>query len=63
VCGGRGGREVQERVVGGEVVPVVDTGYVVEIGVLDEGEVVPRGVRSGDLGKGKGKLTWCTLVC
>jgi hypothetical protein len=48
---GRGGREVEERVVGGEVMPVVDAGYVVEVGVLDEGEVVSRRMRSADFGK------------
>ena len=29
--------------------PVVDAGYVVEVGVLDEGEVVSRRMRSADL--------------
>ena len=33
---GAGGREVEEDVVGGEVVAVVDAGYVVEVGVLEE---------------------------
>lgn len=31
--------------------PVVDAGYVVEVGVLDEGEVVSRRMRSANLGK------------
>jgi hypothetical protein len=39
---GRGGREVEEGVVWGKVVPVVDAGYMMEIGVLDEGEVVAK---------------------
>jgi hypothetical protein len=54
VGGGGGGGEVEERVVGGKVVPVVDAGYVVEISVLDEGVVVSDVyVRSGDLVGGK----------
>ena len=35
-----GGNEVEEDVIGGEVVAVVDAGDVVEVGVLEEGEAV-----------------------
>jgi hypothetical protein len=32
-------------------VPVVDAGYVMEVGVLDEGEAVSRHMRSADFGE------------
>ena len=38
--GGRGGGEVEECVVRGEVVSVVNACYVVKVGVLDEGKAV-----------------------
>jgi len=48
--GGRaGGGEVEEDVVGAEVVAVVDAGDVVEVGVDDEGGAVPRVPVSFDL--------------
>lgn len=31
--------------------PVVNAGYVMEVGVLDEGEVVSRRMRSADFGE------------
>ena len=37
-----GGGEIEERIIGGEVVPVINAGYVVEVGVLNEGVVVSR---------------------
>lgn len=56
--GGGGGGEVQEGVVGGEVVAVVDAREVVEVGVLQEGEAVEtvhEGVERGEGEEGGAK--------
>lgn len=56
--GGLGGGEVEEGVVGGEVVAVVDAGYVVEESLLEEGVAVAGGSVSDGLGKGGGWETY-----
>lgn len=37
---GKGGVEIEECVIGGKVMAVIDSRYVVEIGVLEEWEAI-----------------------